>query len=321
MKVICPKCNRIGYLQIRRKKVKNKIYTYYVVNHVNQTHYISKFDRLHVIYGKKFSDEYMKVIPFFGSLTYILPIIYKNIPPHEIFVDVFGGSGVVLLNKSPSKREIYNDKSKDMYNLFVCLRDHNKQLIEKFKYMIHSRELYNEIKHELLQKPCNPPDIDRAAKYLAWLCLCHDAIPRIGHAGFKVEKLKSSTRDLMINLVLSRLPKLINRLKRVIIENLDFRHCIQLYDSENTFFFLDPPHFGQENLYDCNFSMKDHEDLAKILHNIRGKFMLIYSYRTEQQRKWIYDNYGQYNIIEFEYKTHTHQKIRHTKIYMMITNY
>ena len=69
------------------------------------------------------------------------------------------------------------------------------------------------------------------------------------------------------------------RLKPVSIENLDFRDFIKQYDSDTTFFYLDPPYVGTENYYKNKktFNLKDHKDLCKILKSIKGKFLLSYN--------------------------------------------
>jgi len=51
------------------------------------------------------------------------------------------------------------------------------------------------------------------------------------------------------------------------------------YDWENTLFYLDPPYVGTENYYDMpsGFGIAQHELLADLLKNIKGKFVLSYN--------------------------------------------
>ncbi|KAA0248319.1 MAG: DNA adenine methylase [Candidatus Jettenia sp.] len=56
------------------------------------------------------------------------------------------------------------------------------------------------------------------------------------------------------------------RLQGVTIECLDYRECIQRYDSKDTLFFCDPPYLNAEGFYGKeNFSQDDHRDLANCL--------------------------------------------------------
>lgn len=48
---------------------------------------------------------------------------------------------------------------------------------------------------------------------------------------------------------------------------------IQKYDSRSTLFYLDPPYFGTNN-NGYKHENIDFEDLVKLLHGIKGKFIL-----------------------------------------------
>ncbi|MCK4243397.1 DNA adenine methylase, partial [Candidatus Bathyarchaeota archaeon] len=55
----------------------------------------------------------------FNLLKTLLPLI----PPHHIYVEVFGGAANLLLNKPPSPVEVYNDIHGELVNLFLMVRD------------------------------------------------------------------------------------------------------------------------------------------------------------------------------------------------------
>ena len=46
---------------------------------------------------------------YLGGKNRIAPWIISFFPPHKIYVEPFGGSGAVLLNKQPAWMEVYND--------------------------------------------------------------------------------------------------------------------------------------------------------------------------------------------------------------------
>lgn len=83
--------------------------------------------------------------------------------------------------------------------------------------------------------------------------------------------------------------KLHRRLDMVIIEKQDFEKLITRFDTPNTFFYLDPPYYTKEHLYDredANAFTK-HDELAAILSQIKGKFLL--SYNNDPYIKQLYD--------------------------------
>lgn len=63
---------------------------------------------------------------YLGGKT-ALPPGLSAFPAHKIYVEPFGGSGAVLLNKQPAWMEVYNDLYDRVVNFFEVLRDPEKQ--------------------------------------------------------------------------------------------------------------------------------------------------------------------------------------------------
>ena len=75
----------------------------------------------------------------------MLPILYA-VFPKEVprYIDVFGGSGSVLLGKPKSKFEVFNDVDGELVNLFHCIRDRFEEfLVELNLFPLNSREEFN----------------------------------------------------------------------------------------------------------------------------------------------------------------------------------
>jgi site-specific DNA-adenine methylase len=70
-----------------------------------------------------------------------------------------------------------------------------------------------------------------------------------------------------------------NRNKITEIEKLDYIDVIKKYDSKETFFYVDPPYMNKEKYYiNHDFTPDSHSELAKVLNNIKGRFILSYFY-------------------------------------------
>jgi DNA adenine methylase len=54
---------------------------------------------------------------------------------------------------------------------------------------------------------------------------------------------------------------------------LEWQDLIKRYDRSDTFFYCDPPYHGYPD-YKHNLVLKDYIEMAKILSNIKGKFIL-----------------------------------------------
>lgn len=59
------------------------------------------------------------------------------------------------------------------------------------------------------------------------------------------------------------------------VHHLDYKEIFKMYDSEDTIFYLDPPYYKKEHLYDgCeNFN---HEELRDEIKKLKGKVVLSY---------------------------------------------
>ena len=71
------------------------------------------------------------------------------------------------------------------------------------------------------------------------------------------------------------LSEIVQRLLRVQIENAPALEVIQRYDSEETLFYCDPPYVhssrGDSKAYAYEMTDNDHRELARLLHNVKGK--------------------------------------------------
>jgi DNA adenine methylase len=92
----------------------------------------------------------------------------------------------------------------------------------------------------------------------------------------------------------------------IVIENLDFREAIKRYDSERTVFYLDPPYPDRsKEYYGVEFTVDDLRDLATMLTQMRGRFLLKLDYKTYEFIKDILPN--------SRYKVEVVERTRHMK--------
>lgn len=64
------------------------------------------------------------------------------------------------------------------------------------------------------------------------------------------------------------------RLQRVQIESADALYIIKSRDSENSFFYCDPPYFNSDCGHYDGYTIEDFERLLVTLSKIKGKFLL-----------------------------------------------
>ena len=224
---------------------------------------------------------------------WIVPFIPKNI---ENYLEPFGGMYWVFFNidllKYPNlKNVIYNDFNGLNANLFKCVKDYNKLWDELSKYPCQQVgientpkeyfDLFYKFQKEVFHSDLNigeEPNFDIAVKYVYVLTQIFSG-SKPESAKYTDYKGKYKCKYLVFMDKLKN-PKFIEHFNRInFVENMDFEEVIRKYDGENTYIYLDPPYWKTENYYsNHDFDRNDHERLAKILHNIKGKFSLSYYY-------------------------------------------
>ena len=63
------------------------------------------------------------VLRYPGGKYQLAPWIVQHFPSHQVYVELYGGAGSVLMRKPRAMGEIYNDIDGDVLNVFQVLRD------------------------------------------------------------------------------------------------------------------------------------------------------------------------------------------------------
>ncbi|MBS7629025.1 DNA adenine methylase [Candidatus Bathyarchaeota archaeon] len=215
----------------------------------------------------------MNIIPYVGGKTFLLKHLLPLIPPHEIYVEVFGGGAALLLNKQPSKYEVYNDVDGELVNLFLAIRDDPERFRSMLEGIPYSREIFQRWSREFKNGNKLPEDnVERAVRF--YYVISSSISGKFGQGWSFGRSGRMWRRQTMLN---RPFEKIHNRLLNVTIDHLDFRKCIINWDSDETFFFLDPPYYGVKGpMYRFGFSESDHQDLAEMLRATRGRWLLTY---------------------------------------------
>jgi len=156
---------------------------------------------------------------YYGGKSYMTDWLIENMPEHDCYVEVFGGSGAFLFAKYPSRVEVYNDIDKRVANFFRVLRDEEKRekLIEQLILTPYSRDEHTEAK----TNPDEGDDIERARRFFVGIQQSFSGIfgNTFGISTTDRKALKWANK-------VDRLYEVIHRLRTVIIENMRFEEVI-----------------------------------------------------------------------------------------------
>jgi DNA adenine methylase len=165
------------------------------------------------------------IFPYPQGKYHLVKRLLELIPPHDIYVEVFGGAATLLFTKSPSKLEVYNDINSELVNFFRVLRDDEKwqKLQEKLLLTPYSREEF-----KLALQPAEELDeIERARRFFVRIQMS------FGGKGetFGYTRIAQKNKTLTYFNKIANFEFFHNRIRSVIIENLDFEDVFKRYDT------------------------------------------------------------------------------------------
>ena len=251
-------------------------------------------------------------LPYIGGKSRMAKRIVELIPQHKQYVELFFGAGWVFFKKEQSKYEVINDLDNDLITFYRVLQNHLEEFIRQFKFALSSRQIFKDWKEQL--ETSGLTDIQRAARY--YYIQRHAFSGKVKGRAFAASKMRYPKINLLR--IEEDLSATHLRLSRVNIENLPYDKCIQLYDTPDTFFFIDPPYY-KKPFYKHNFENKsDFEKLRDILDNLKGKFIM-----THHDIPEIRDIFRSFIIkpIEIKYSANNMKGTQKNSTELLIMNY
>ncbi len=220
-----------------------------------------------------------RLIPFnyFGGKFNHVDWILKHLPETKSYVEVFGGSAVILLNKKQCKIETYNDINSTLVNFFKVLREFPEELINKIYLTPYAREEYLYCYKHMNEGN----ELERARRFFIVVNQSFNGTYS-RQTGWKMStKETRASISEAVSRWLSKIPNLleiIERLKYVQITNLDFRTIFEKFDGPETLFYCDPPYLHElrcnNNEYEFEMTVDDHRDLLEICKKAKGKIAI-----------------------------------------------
>jgi len=187
------------------------------------------------------------------------------------------GAASITLRKPRSKNEIINDVHVELINFFTVMRDRHLDLKSKLQLTPYCRDEYYKCR-EMAEDP-----IEQARRTVvkSWFGI-GDSLDN--ETGFRVSLTQKGTTTGPWLTYVDYLYMYAERLRGVIIENLDYREILNRYDKVDTVFYLDPPYLksnrSHKHAYKHDWEMSDHLELCKLLKEIKGK-VLVSGYHGE----------------------------------------
>lgn len=225
----------------------------------------------------------IKSFDYHGSKFSYLPWLLKLLPETKHFVDVFGGSASVILNRRPSQIETFNDINEKVVNFFKVLRDTPDELISALELTPHSRKEYTEAWYLKNDTP-----VERARKFFIrtqqsiWAVGAQEQLKGWG-ASISDSRVKMSEKTQKWLKGISNLYQVVDRLRSIQIENRSFAYILEKYNHPEILLYCDPPYdkaFRSATKYEFDFANQDFFDLHYYAKKSKAK-VAISGYKTD----------------------------------------
>jgi DNA adenine methylase len=199
-------------------------------------------------------------------VKWLLPLV----PPHRCYVEPFAGSAALFFAKEPAPEEVLNDRDPEIAFAYRFVQRMTPETLDELKgmYWKNSRPYFEKLKDK---KPAN--DLERFHKFIYLNRFSYFSKPG-RFASY------NPGEDGQVFRAFDKFIKGKERLAKTIIRTGDYEKVIREFDGPQTFFFLDPPFPGYgQNVGEPDF---DEERFVKVLHGIRGKFLVTYGLKSDR---------------------------------------
>ena len=224
------------------------------------------------------------VVPlqWFGGKANHLNFILPNLPKADRFVDVFGGSGSVTINRprDMDRDRVWNDAWPLARAMMRQVRDDGPALALALMLTPYSRSEY------VACAAATDKGSPTAREFMAFVSQRYGSTPHAPMAGSwrRHSNPANSRRNMPLRSRPGQIKLAADRLQGVKLMCADALDVIRDHDSEGTLFYCDPPYVdstrrGGEYEH-MEYSDDDHRALAELLSSIEGR-AAVSGYRSD----------------------------------------
>ena len=183
------------------------------------------------------------VVRYHGGKWKLAEWIVSYFPDHRIYVEPFGGGGSVLMRKTPSYAEVYNDIWDEIVHVFACLR--NPQLSKLLQESIRLTP-FSRTEFENAGYSTDPIEKAREIIYRSFSGFGSCAVDTKKPTGFRANSNRSGTTPAHDwKNYAKHITEFSERLRGVVIENRDALEVMSQHDSKDALHYVDPPYIKE----------------------------------------------------------------------------
>lgn len=216
---------------------------------------------------------------YHGAKFRLAPWVQRFFPPHQIYVEPFGGAAGVLLQKDRAYAEVYNDLDGDVCNFFRVLRDPMQRaaLVEACQLTPYARD-------EFVGAWAPTDDaVERARRTAVRAQMGFGSSGATkGQTGFRIDtRRRHGTAQHNWSAYPAAIAAAGLRLEGVMIEQRPAIEVMRQHDGDTTLHFVDPPYLhstrklsGGRACYRHEMTEAQHVELLDVVRELRGMVVL-----------------------------------------------
>ena len=215
---------------------------------------------------------------YHGSKFRLASWVMQHFPAHQVYTEAFGGAAGVLLQKSRSHGEVYNDLDGEIVNFFRVLRDPllRDRLIQAITLTPYARDEF-----DLAWEPTSDA-IEQARRTAVQAQMGFGSAGATkGSTGLRTDTMRRwATAQMDWAAYPEALLAVAERFQQVLIENRPAGDVLQQHDGPTTLHFVDPPYVHSSRVlrahsgYRHEMTDEDHLRLIHLLQGLQGMVVL-----------------------------------------------
>lgn len=204
-------------------------------------------------------------------------------PPHDRYIEPFGGAASVLLLKPRCRAEVYNDLDAELVNLFRVLQDERlaQRLVSELELTPFARDEFNNAYRPARSRT------ERARRLIirSFMGFGSDGATGEYRTGFRANSNRSGTTPAADwRNYPDALRLIIDRMRGVVIEHRDAIDVMRAHDAPTALHFVDPPYLMETRsranrrrgggIYRHELTTEQHITLLADLRTLQGMVVL-----------------------------------------------
>lgn len=215
-------------------------------------------------------------LKWYGGKGLLAPWLSQWVPDHTTYVEPFAGGASLFFAKQPSPVEILNDLHSELVNFYRVLRENGDQLTSLLTLTPFSREEYLSALNDSGE---GVGDVERARRFFV---VARQSMAGGGSRSGWSRSVTNSFGGMAKQVsawigAVDGLPQVVARLRAAQIENQPWSKLLDLYDTPDTLWYLDPPYVLETRSatrYYHDFDDAHQADLVARIRDLTGFVML-----------------------------------------------